>query len=180
MFSFHLKVINVNFIKGWAVTQLKEGVNYFQPMHYSKDPLRPAAAPAQLCQGKVRPCPGAGKASWMHVPFGVAQIHQSPELLALPALPWVCSSAQQRTAVCGRKRAAGRWNQATLLKCMSKHQHEATAAFCGFQNLRLLSPPINSHPRLHGNKPRLGNCLKGELSIGKLDHIRKCWQTLPE
>lgn len=43
-------------------------------MHYSKDPLRPAAAPAQLCQGKVRPCPGAGKASLMHVPFGVAQI----------------------------------------------------------------------------------------------------------
>lgn len=44
----------------------------------------------------------------------------------------------------------------------------------------LLYPPINSHPRLHGNKPRLGTCLKGELSIGKLDHIRKYWQTLPE
>lgn len=43
-------------------------------MHYSKDTVRPAAAPAKPCQGKVRPCPGAGKASLMHVPFGVAQI----------------------------------------------------------------------------------------------------------
>lgn len=35
---------------------------------------RPAAAPAQLCPGKARPCPGAGKASSMQVPLGVVQI----------------------------------------------------------------------------------------------------------
>lgn len=74
MFSFHLKVINVNFVVGRAVTQLKEGVNYFQPMHGSKDTLGPAAAPAQHCQGKVRPRAAAGKASLIHAPFGMVQI----------------------------------------------------------------------------------------------------------
>lgn len=64
--------------------------------------LGPAAAPAQLCQGKLRPCPEAGKASLMHVPFGVVQILSHTEL---PALPWICSWAQQSTAVSGRKRA---------------------------------------------------------------------------
>lgn len=92
----------------------------------------------------------------------------------VPALPWSCSWAQQSTAVSGRRRAADRWNQTTSLQDMSKHQHQATAASRGLQHLRLLSPPINGHPRLHGNKPRLGTCLKGELSIAKLNHIRKC------
>lgn len=180
MFSFHLKVINVNFIVGRAVTQLKEGVEYFHPIHYSKDTLGPAAAPAQLCQGKVRPWPVAGKASVMHVPFGVVQILSIHGAVssASAAMALQFSTAQDSSA--WKEKGSDRWNQATLLKYRSKHQREAAAAFCGFQNLKPLSPPINSHPRLQGNKPRLGTCLKGELSIAKLYHIRKCWQTLPE
>lgn len=103
-------------------------------MHYSKDPLRPAAAPAQPCQGKVRPVLGQEKPLYlMHIPFGVAQILSIHGAVssASPAM-----GLQLSTAVCARRRAAGRWKQATLLKCMSKHQHEATAAFCGFQNLK--------------------------------------------
>lgn len=54
MFSFHLKVINVNFIVGQAVTQLKDGVTTSTPCD-SKDTLGPAAA--QLSFAKARSDP---------------------------------------------------------------------------------------------------------------------------
>lgn len=181
MSSFHLKVINVNFIVGWAVTWLKEGVNYFHSVHYSKDTLGPAAAPAQLCQGRLRPWPVAGKASVMHISLwsGTNPVNtRSCQLCQSCHGPVV--SAQHRTAVLGRKRAQTdgtrphHWS--TWANISTKPQQ---LSLCGFQNLKLLSPPIKSHPRLHGNKPRLGTCLKGKLTIAKLYHIRKCWQTLP-
>lgn len=79
----------------------------------------------QLSFAKARSGPVLGQEKPLECTFPLEwhKSHQSTELLALPALPWVCSSAQQRTAVCGRKRAAGRWNQATTTEV-----HEQTSA----------------------------------------------------
>lgn len=171
MFSFHLKVINVNFIVGRAVTQLKEGVNSFHPMSYTARTHRDLLL-LQLSFAKARPCPGPGKSSCCTFPLEWCKpCHRLGSGLCQHCHGSAVHTAEDSSGWKGR--AAGRWNQATLLQHMSQHQHEAAAAFCGFQNLKPLSPPINSHPRLHGNKPRLGTCLKGELSLAKFNHIRK-------
>lgn len=143
-------------------------------MHYSKDTLGPAAAPAQLCQGKVRPCPAAGKASLIHVPFGMVQIL---------SLHWAVSSASSAMDLqfsTAEDRSV--WKEKGWRQMEPGHiteVHEQTSAwshnsFLWFPESQPLSPPINS---LHGNMPRLGTRLKGELSIAKSNHIRKCWQT---
>lgn len=180
MFSFHLKVINVNFIVGRAVTQLKEGVSYWQPMQNSKDTLGPAAAPAQLCQGEVRPCPAAGEASLIHIPFGMAQI------LSLHGAVGSASTAmdvQFSTAEDSSVWKEKGWRQMEPGPVTGVHEPtpaQSHSSFLWFPESQTTFSTNEQPAKATWEQPRLGTCLKGELSIAKLNHIRKCWQTQPE
>lgn len=138
MFSFHLKVINVNFIVGRAVTQLKEGVSCFHPMHDSEDTLGPAAAPAQLCQSKVRPCPAAGKASSMHVRCGMAQILSLHRAVGSASTAMAVQFSTAEDSSVWKEKGRRQMEPGHVPEVQSKHQHEAAAAFCGVQNLKPL------------------------------------------
>lgn len=152
----------------------EEGVNYFHPVHYSKDTLRAAAAPAQLCQSKVRPCPGAGKASLMHVPFGVVQILSIHGAVSSASTAMDLQLGPAEHSSVWKEKDCRQMEPGRITEVHGQTSAQSHSSFLCFQNIKLLSPPFNSHPRLHGNKPRLGTCLKGELPIGKLNHIRKC------
>lgn len=132
-------------------------------MHYSKDTLGPAAAPAQLCQGR--------KSLF------------NPRSLCSGTNPvntwscWLCQhchgSAVQHSSV-WKEKAWRQMEPGHMTKVHEQTSAPSRSSFLWFPESQPLSAPINSHPRLDGNTPRLGTCLKGELSIAKSNHIRKC------